>query len=99
MTAKETLPPLPGHRAHLADYDATRSGFDWASVEQEFDWKKTGRVNMAHEAIDRHARSTRRDKVALIYTDGERVETHTFADLMRASNRFASALGTLGVGK
>ncbi|TMQ67448.1 MAG: acetate--CoA ligase [Candidatus Eisenbacteria bacterium] len=99
MTAKETLPPLPGHRANLADYDTARRSFEWASVEDQFDWKKTGRVNMAHEAIDRHARGSRRDKVALIYTDGERVETYTFADLMRASNRFASALATLGIGK
>ena len=93
----EVLPPVPGARPNLADYASTYASFDWKSVEPEFDWHKTGKVNMAHEAIDRHVRGPRKNKVALIYTDGERVEKYTFEDLMRLSNRFANALARLGI--
>ena len=93
----EVLPPVPGSRPNLADYAAAYASFDWKSVESEFDWHRTGKVNMAHEAIDRHARGPRKNKLALLYTDGEKVEKYTFEDLMRLSNRFANALMRLGV--
>ncbi|HTM56847.1 MAG TPA: acetate--CoA ligase [Candidatus Udaeobacter sp.] len=93
----DVLPPVPGSRPNLADYASTYASFDWKSVEPEFDWHQTGKVNMAHEAIDRHVRGPRKNKLALIYTDGERVEKYTFEDLMRLSNRFANALARLGI--
>src|SRR2546427_1421236 len=96
-TAHEILPPLTGHDANLDDYDRVRRSFDWKQVEKEFDWSRTGKVNMAHEAIDRHAVGPRGNKLALLYTDGQRVERRTFDDLMRLSNRFANALTRLGV--
>jgi acetyl-CoA synthetase len=94
---RETLPPVPGTRGNLEDYDKVRAAFDWKAVEREFDWSRTGRVNMAHEAIDRHAAGPRKNKLALLYTDGQRVEKHSFEDLMRLSNRFANVLTRLGV--
>ena len=90
--AKEVLPPEADHGANLEDYDKTYASFDWKQVEPEFDWFRTGRFNMAHECIDRHCRGPRKNKLALLYTDGERVEKHTFEDLMRLSNRFANVL-------
>jgi acetyl-CoA synthetase len=98
-TAHESLPPVPGHDANLDDYDKVRATFDWKSVEREFDWSRTGKVNMAHEAIDRHAMGPRKNKLALIYSDGEKVEKYTFEDLMRLSNRFANALTRMGVAR
>ncbi|HEY3215007.1 MAG TPA: acetate--CoA ligase [Candidatus Eisenbacteria bacterium] len=97
MTNSTVLPPVPGTQANLPDYASAYRSFDWKTVECEFDWSKTGKVNMAHEAIDRQAQGARRNKVALLYTDGERVEKYTFDELRRASNRFASALAGLGV--
>src|SRR4249920_3195819 len=97
--AREILAPVPGHNGYLDDYDRVRAGFDWKSVEAEFDWAKTGRVNMAHEAIDRHAKGPRKNKIALLYTDGDKVEKFTFEDMMRLSNRFANALTRMGVVK
>ena len=94
---KESLPPLPGHEARLGDYDQIRRAFDWRDVEKEFDWHRTGKVNMAHECIDRWAKGVRKNKLALIYSDGERVQKFTFEDLMRLSNRFANALTRMGV--
>ena len=93
----EVLAPIPGGKPNLADYASTAASFDWSSVESAFDWHRDGRVNMAHEAIDRHARGPRKNKLALIYTDGERVQKFTFEDLMRLSNRFANALIRMGV--
>jgi acetyl-CoA synthetase len=94
---KEVLTPIPGGAPNLVDYASTAAAFDWKSVESSFDWHRDGRVNMAHEAIDRHARGARKNKLALIYTDGERVQKFTFEDLMRLSNRFANALTRMGV--
>ena len=93
----DALPPVPGTDANLKDYAAAAAAFDWKSVEAVFDWHRTGKVNMAHEAIDRHALGARKNKLALLYTDGERVQKYTFEDLMRLSNRFANALARMGV--
>jgi acetyl-CoA synthetase len=93
----EILQPLKGHDANLADYDEACRTFDWKDVDREFDWARTGKVNMAHEAIDRHVRTARKNKLALVYTDGERTEKYTFEDLMRLSNRFANVLTRMGV--
>ena len=84
--------------ANLTDYDAACATFNWQDVEREFDWSKTGKVNVAHEAVDRHAASSRKDKVALFYTDyAGRDERYTFQDLRRLTSRFAHVLKTLGV--
>jgi acetyl-CoA synthetase len=84
---------------HLSDYETARSGFRWEDVHQEFDWAKTGKVNMAHEAIDRHLTRGRRNKLALIYTDKEHTARFTFEDLSLQSNRFANALRKIGIKK
>ena len=100
LNASHVLEPTdaPGEH-HLADYDATYKGFKWEDVHQEFDWSRTGKVNMAHEAIDRHLTRGRRNKLALIYTDRERTSRFTFEDMSLQSNRFANVLRKLGVVK
>ncbi len=86
--------------ANLKDYDAAYKTFNWKDVEREFDWSKTGKVNIVHEAIDRHAASSRKDKPALIYTDfDKRDERYTFHDLKVLTSRAAHGLKTLGVKK
>jgi len=86
-------------RHHLRDYEASYRAFRWEDVYPEFDWLKTGKVNMAHEAIDRHLARGRRNKLALIYTDREHTARFTFEDLSLESNRFANALRKLGIKK
>ena len=88
----------PGNH-HLADYDAAYKGFKWEDVHKEFDWSRTGKVNIVHEAIDRHLTRGRRNKLALIYTDREGTSRFTFEDLSLQSNRFANVLRKLGVVK
>jgi len=93
------LPLDDPYNHHLPDYEALGASFRWEDVYEEFDWAKTGKVNMAHEAIDRHLTRGRRNKLALIYTDKERTERFTFEDLSILSNRFANVLRKLGVVK
>ncbi len=50
----EALPVTKGNY-NLENYENTYESFDWKEVEKEFSWAETGRVNLAHEAIDRHA--------------------------------------------
>ena len=88
----------PG-KHHLQDYEAAYKSFRWEDVDKEFDWSHTGKVNMAHEAIDRHLTRGRRNKLALIYTDREYTARLTFEDLSLQSNRFANVLRKLGVVK
>lgn len=87
----ESLPAVPGN-FNLHNYDEIASGFDWKEAEKEFSWYETGKVNMAHEAIDRHAESDRKNKVALYYMDQYRKESYTFYEMKRMTNRAANML-------
>lgn len=78
---------------NLQDYDAYRENFSWENVKQHFSWHETGKVNMAYEAIDRHAEDPeKKDKLALIYSAPDREETYSFGELSRLSNKFANVL-------
>lgn len=87
----ESLPVVPGN-FNLHNYDAIASEFDWKDAEKEFSWYETGKVNMAHEAIDRHADSDRKNKIALYYMDQFRKESYTFYEMKRLTNRAANVL-------
>lgn len=87
----ETLPAAQGDY-NLNDYEAFSKDFSWDQASDVFDWHKTGKVNMVHEAIDRHAHSDRKNKVALYYQDGTRKESYTFYEMMRNVNRAANVL-------
>ncbi|HME22570.1 MAG TPA: acetate--CoA ligase [Acetobacteraceae bacterium] len=87
--------------ANLADYDKIRGQFTWDAARALLDGLPAGRgLNIAHEAVDRHADGPRADRQALRWigrTGGRRVLT--YRDLKAATNRFANALGSLGVGQ
>jgi len=63
-------------------------------------WFVGGLINASFNALDRHIKTWRRNKVALIW-EGEPGDsrTLTYYQLYREVNRFASALKKLGVGK
>lgn len=75
---------------HLQNYGEKVESFDWKEIETAFSWHSTGKVNAAYEAIDRHAESSRKNKVALFFEDGSRKESYTFYDLKRFSNKAAN---------
>jgi acetyl-CoA synthetase len=63
-------------------------------------WFNGGKLNVCHNCVDRHAAGVRREKVALLW-EGEpgEVRSLTYAALLDAVQRFASALKSLGVRK
>ncbi|WP_053367409.1 acetate--CoA ligase [Bacillus sp. FJAT-27245] len=91
----EVLPVIEGDY-NLKNYPETYSSFDWKEVEKEFTWHNTGLVNVAYEAIDRHAESFRRNKVALYYRDQKRNEKYTFKEMKDLSNKAANVLKSYG---
>ncbi len=85
----------------LAEWSAARTSFSWEVARRELAGLPGGAgLNIAHEAVDRHAASECRDRVALrcLGRHGERTEI-TFGELARQSNRFANVLRALGLGK
>lgn len=84
---------------NMPDYEKACAEFHFEDVEKEFTWNETGRVNLAHEAIDRHAEGWRKNKVAL-YADGpDGARKFTFLDLKLLSNKFANVLKSLGISR
>ncbi|MFS0574837.1 acetate--CoA ligase [Sporosarcina sp. 179-K 3D1 HS] len=87
----KALPRFDGDY-QLADYDQTAKSFKWSDVEKEFSWYETGLVNIAHEAVDRHADSYRKNKVALYYKDANRKEAYTYDQMKRMTNKAANVM-------
>ncbi|MFC3798070.1 acetate--CoA ligase [Cohnella sp. GCM10012308] len=85
--------------ANLGLYEDEVRNFNWENIENHFSWSKTGKVNMAYEAIDRHVEEGRGGTIALHYSDAQRDESYTYADLSLQSARFANVLRGLGIGK
>jgi acetyl-CoA synthetase len=85
--------------SNMKSYEEAVEVFSWADIENHFSWAKTGKVNMAYEAIDRHVENGRGDKIALHYSDSLRDESYSFAEMFRQSNRFANVLRGLGIDK
>jgi acetyl-CoA synthetase len=84
---------------NLVGYAATRAGFTWAKARERLDGLPGGLgLNIAHEAVDRHASGSRADRIALRWVGktGERQE-FSYRELAAATNRFANALAGLGV--
>jgi acetyl-CoA synthetase len=90
-----------GVTPNIVDYEATRAAFTWDDARAALDGLPGGRgLNIAHEAVDRHAAGGRRDRVALrwLRRDGS-VDEATYGQLAAATNRFANAIRNLGAGK
>ena len=79
---------------NLDDYDRVRAVFTWATARAALDGLPEGRgLNIAHEAVDRHAAGARADHVAIRWL-GKRGETrdYTYRDLRELTDRFANVL-------
>lgn len=85
--------------SNLGNYAKVYDSFDWSQVEEQFSWNITGRVNIAYEAIDRHAESEKGNKVALYYSDQDRKEEYTFNEMKNFSNKAGNVLKDIGVTK
>ena len=78
---------------HLTD--DVRAAFSWETVRAALDGLPGGGLNIAHEAVDRHARGPLRDRVAFRFV--ARDTEISYGDLARLTNRFANVLAGLGV--
>ena len=86
---------------NVMDYSATRNAFSWAAARNELDGLPGNRgLNIAHEAIDRHAGGALKDHLAIrwIGKSGE-IRNYTYGDLQILTNRFANVLKQLGAQK
>ncbi|GAA4507530.1 hypothetical protein GCM10023191_066060 [Actinoallomurus oryzae] len=88
-----------GSPPNLADYEAARREFSWERARGELSGLPGGRgLNIAYEAVDRHALGSGGNVVALrCVGQNDRVTELTYEDLRRLTNRFANALCALGL--
>ncbi len=88
----QAIPAREG-KHNLKNYEDFRNDFSWEDVEKNFSWYETGKVNMAYEALDKHADNPdKKDKIALLYSDPAREEKMSFDQLRLQSNQFANVL-------
>ena len=91
----EAFPTVEGNY-NLQNYDEMYEQFQWQQAEEHFSWHTTGKVNLAYEAVDRHAEGLKKDKPALCYLSSTRNETYTFGDLKKMSNKAGNVLRDTG---
>jgi acetyl-CoA synthetase len=83
---------------NLTDYHHLYETFTWSDALADLDGLPHGGLNIAHEAVDRHANGPAADRVAIRWlATNERVVDYTYRDLKQLSNRFANLLAALGV--
>ncbi len=73
--------------------------FDWRNAREELDGLPGGRgLNIAHEAVDRHAGGPAAERIAFRFLPkGGEMREMSFRELSEETNRFANALHSLGV--
>ena len=103
MAWKTIVKSEPGEGAipNLLHYDEAVASFSWEDARAQLDGLPEGRgLNIAYEAVDRHAANLRWDQTAIRWLGKSgKVEDYSFADLRTLTNQFANALRHLGVGK
>jgi acetyl-CoA synthetase len=84
---------------NLADYAREAASFSWDDARRELDGLPGGRgINIAHEAVDRHAAGSRgaRDAIRWHPRRGA-AQSWTYSGLVALTSRFANLLGELGI--
>jgi acetyl-CoA synthetase len=85
----------------MPDYGRVLREFDWATARSQLSGLPGCRgLNIAYEAVDRHATGERAEVTALRCVDKQdRVTEVSYAELRKWTNRFANMLGWLEVGR
>jgi len=83
---------------HLDWFAPWQSVLEWKAPWVK--WFAGGKINVAHNCVDRHAQSARRNKAAILW-EGEPGDSRvlTYDMLSREVSRFANVLRSLGVRK
>ena len=82
------------------DYEGERRQFSWDAARRAIKGLPEGGLNIAFEAVDRHAASATGDRIALRFVSRNSSALElSYCALARQTSRFANALKSLGVGK
>lgn len=86
---------------NLLDYESSRGSFNWQYEQKLLNGLPENRgVNIAYEAVERHAKGQLKDTIALRCIHKDRTAKDlTYYDLHKLSSRFANVITTLGVKK
>ncbi|MFH1870515.1 MAG: acetate--CoA ligase [Pseudomonadota bacterium] len=85
---------------NFADYDGERRRFSWESVGRELAVQPGGALNIAWQAVDRHATGALRDKTAFRFRARSKPHRDVgFGELARLTSRFANVLAGLGIAR
>jgi len=86
---------------NLQSYDAFYQAFSWQNEQSLLTGLPEGNgINIAHEAVDRHAIGPLKNTVALRWLRKDNsVEEATYANLQKRTSQFANVLNQLGVTK
>jgi acetyl-CoA synthetase len=85
----------------LDAYDQLLAEFSWEAEKRNLSGLPGGQgLNIAHEAVDRHASGPLKNQIALRWILKDRsVLDYTYGELQRRTNRFANVLASLGIQK
>ena len=87
-------------RPNLLDYDEERRDFSWERVCARLVQEDTNKVNIAYEAVERHAVGAASSKTAFRFLARDTPPREvSYGELSRLSNRFANVLRRLGIAK
>jgi acetyl-CoA synthetase len=77
-----------------------RAHLGWETFRGWLDYLPDGKLNIAHEAVDRHVAHGKGDRETLrwLAKNGER-RSYSYVDLNAETDRFARLLADLGLGK
>lgn len=84
---------------NLPDYYAFYKDFSWKkAAKEELTWFPDGKINAAYNAIDRHLKGFRKNKIALYWHGAnDEKEKFTFEELSLLTNQFGNYLKEKGV--
>jgi acetyl-CoA synthetase len=98
VVAHPEIRHVPSVAPLLGDYRERCDTFTWQEARGLLAGLPGGGLNIAYEAVDRHAEGANRDVVALRFLDrGRRSVELTYAELRRASDVVAVGLRALGL--
>jgi acetyl-CoA synthetase len=84
---------------NLIDYEKIYKEFSWEFFKKEVGIDDS-RVNIAYEAIDKHAQTWRKNKVALYWEGSDGIcQKYTFLEMKKLTDKCANMLQRLGVRK
>ncbi len=87
----------------LLEWQSTdwKNVFEWDKKEAKFSWFKGGKLNASANCLDKHVKSWRKNKAAIIWQgepEGE-TRTYTYLKLQQEVCKFANVLKGLGIKK